>query len=273
MVIFFSSRRRHTRCALVTGVQTCALPILRPDGSLNPADWPNAFCGLAEVLRAECLNTLSGLGPISERSAGQGNTELSGEDLELKQRFYSLTGKLEIDFDWATLTSITNYSNNDFLYEIDGDNGFHTSEFGPGLVSELSLRNRARQMSQELRLNGSTGPVEWVTGLYGYSDDKSHYRVDNFVTASRVTAISAAVETRSYAAFGQVSSRLSDDVSVIFGVRYSDETRELTRGSFENFSNGAFQDILAALPKSKIHTRDLTGKMGLEWFPSDGHLW
>src|SRR3546814_17981483 len=32
---FFSSRRRHTRCALVTGVQTCALPIslnqLRPE--------------------------------------------------------------------------------------------------------------------------------------------------------------------------------------------------------------------------------------------------
>src|SRR3546814_2761968 len=25
---FFSSRRRHTKCALVTGVQTCALPIL-----------------------------------------------------------------------------------------------------------------------------------------------------------------------------------------------------------------------------------------------------
>src|SRR3546814_19237487 len=32
---FFSSRRRHTRCALVTGVQTCALPISgcrRPGG-------------------------------------------------------------------------------------------------------------------------------------------------------------------------------------------------------------------------------------------------
>src|SRR3546814_4822462 len=27
-VFFFSSRRRHTSCALVTGVQTCALPIL-----------------------------------------------------------------------------------------------------------------------------------------------------------------------------------------------------------------------------------------------------
>src|SRR3546814_15276296 len=27
VVFFFSSRRRHTSCALVTGVQTCALPI------------------------------------------------------------------------------------------------------------------------------------------------------------------------------------------------------------------------------------------------------
>src|SRR3546814_2460130 len=26
-ILFYSSRRRHTRCALVTGVQTCALPI------------------------------------------------------------------------------------------------------------------------------------------------------------------------------------------------------------------------------------------------------
>src|SRR3546814_734240 len=29
-LFFFSSRRRHTRCALVTGVQTCALPISLP---------------------------------------------------------------------------------------------------------------------------------------------------------------------------------------------------------------------------------------------------
>src|SRR3546814_8270268 len=30
MSFFVSSRRRHTRCALVTGVQTCALPIFEP---------------------------------------------------------------------------------------------------------------------------------------------------------------------------------------------------------------------------------------------------
>src|SRR3546814_2595614 len=43
--VFFSSRRRHTRCALVTGVQTCALPIfsltLVAAGSLVPEPaWP-----------------------------------------------------------------------------------------------------------------------------------------------------------------------------------------------------------------------------------------
>src|SRR3546814_956478 len=32
---FFSSRRRHTSCALVTGVQTCALPIYSAYAELN----------------------------------------------------------------------------------------------------------------------------------------------------------------------------------------------------------------------------------------------
>src|SRR3546814_7498056 len=39
----FSSRRRHTRCALVTGVQTCALPI-----SFAPACDSDAFISAAK---------------------------------------------------------------------------------------------------------------------------------------------------------------------------------------------------------------------------------
>src|SRR3546814_7325417 len=46
MTVFFSRRRRHTRCALVTGVQTCALPIsilLKGGcarGFQDPVRWP-----------------------------------------------------------------------------------------------------------------------------------------------------------------------------------------------------------------------------------------
>src|SRR3546814_6037971 len=36
-MFFFSSRRRHTRCALVTGVQTCALPIFHQAGEKSEA--------------------------------------------------------------------------------------------------------------------------------------------------------------------------------------------------------------------------------------------
>src|SRR3546814_8352592 len=41
---FFSSRRRHTRCALVTGVQTCALPIssARTRARANRSCWESA---------------------------------------------------------------------------------------------------------------------------------------------------------------------------------------------------------------------------------------
>src|SRR3546814_1272973 len=47
---FFSSRRRHTRCALVTGVQTCALPILMP------ADAPRAKRDATLALGAEIVS-------------------------------------------------------------------------------------------------------------------------------------------------------------------------------------------------------------------------
>src|SRR3546814_11246922 len=45
VIFFFSSRRRHTRCALVTGVQTCALPIL---GAGRPVSFQELMTELAK---------------------------------------------------------------------------------------------------------------------------------------------------------------------------------------------------------------------------------
>src|SRR3546814_4883663 len=42
LCFFFSSRRRHTSCALVTGVQTCALPI-SPRWSATVSQFPALF--------------------------------------------------------------------------------------------------------------------------------------------------------------------------------------------------------------------------------------
>src|SRR3546814_10220610 len=55
-VLFFSSRRLHPRCALVTGVQTCALPILLAGMLAAPnlgADYGRRFDGMYARLAAK----------------------------------------------------------------------------------------------------------------------------------------------------------------------------------------------------------------------------
>src|SRR3546814_6617487 len=72
---FFLSRRRHTRCALVTGVQTCALPICRPDRLTNPIDNGIVSCGrdglLADPRRqSDCFRAFGNRRPVrAERNA------------------------------------------------------------------------------------------------------------------------------------------------------------------------------------------------------------
>src|SRR3546814_11332784 len=66
---FFSSRRRHTRCALVTGVQTCALPIFPGiviDGKQvgRNREAPRELAGLAVVLLALLGGEPAHQGPV-----------------------------------------------------------------------------------------------------------------------------------------------------------------------------------------------------------------
>src|SRR3546814_2876095 len=55
MTFFFSSRRRYTRCALVTGVQTCALPI----SSSSEFRGSYLICDVAAWIKAKGENMLT----------------------------------------------------------------------------------------------------------------------------------------------------------------------------------------------------------------------
>src|SRR3546814_2017021 len=81
-LFFFSSRRRHTRCALVTGVQTCALPILagQPPLDLDLAPLPEDAVvydivyapletGLLADAHARGLDTVDGLEMLVAQAA------------------------------------------------------------------------------------------------------------------------------------------------------------------------------------------------------------
>src|SRR3546814_11189767 len=77
LCFFFSSRRRHTRCALVTGVQTCALPIFeaRLDRlPLSILDIYNEDLGLGGV----ATGTLSYSSPQGGMPSGRAEFRLRG---------------------------------------------------------------------------------------------------------------------------------------------------------------------------------------------------
>src|SRR3546814_10281118 len=67
-----SSRRRHTRCALVTGVQTCALPISTEDLHLNPTGIFVTSSGLDGV-RFRTVNVIGAVLLGCTTNAGNGN--------------------------------------------------------------------------------------------------------------------------------------------------------------------------------------------------------
>src|SRR3546814_8707004 len=80
---FFSSRRRHTSCALVTGVQTCALPIL------GGAPMPPALMERLEQQLGVTVQTswgmteLSPLGTAASPADTERDASLSGRPAEI----------------------------------------------------------------------------------------------------------------------------------------------------------------------------------------------
>src|SRR3546814_10914972 len=66
--LFFSSRRRHTRCALVTGVQTCALPISPHAQGSKMALLRIRLTGSDDAVRAviNLLQSLDGIEHVEE---------------------------------------------------------------------------------------------------------------------------------------------------------------------------------------------------------------
>src|SRR3546814_1784788 len=71
VVFFFSSRRRHTRCALVTGVQTCALPISRRTGIMDE-ELPSRASGARAISHPEQKGQVYGLVTAESRGVSTG---------------------------------------------------------------------------------------------------------------------------------------------------------------------------------------------------------
>src|SRR3546814_14124417 len=111
---FFSSRRRHTRCALVTGVQTCALPICRlaltvADGTANALVLRRARYDLivANILAGPLIDMAADVAAIAAPGgqlvlAGLLRTQAAAVARASRREGYRLAAQLKLGV-WALL--------------------------------------------------------------------------------------------------------------------------------------------------------------------------
>ncbi len=158
--------------------------------------------------------------------------------------------KIKYDFgDSLKLTSIT--ARRVFDDEMAGD-----WDFSPMTLMHSDKDNTYTKVSQELRLDSSTGNVKWIAGLY-YDHDNNEF---DFVTDSDFPAMASATRRDfngdAYAAFGQISYAPIDRLRIIGGLRY-----EIQEQEFENHNLGTTIDD---------SWNELSPKLALEydWTPS-----
>src|SRR3546814_1027370 len=87
-IFFFSSGRRHTRCALVTGVQTCALPICSDAVAVRRADEAAMLAWLDRQPGADALE--------ADIEAAQALIAASHADDEASQLFAQIRGRTQL---------------------------------------------------------------------------------------------------------------------------------------------------------------------------------
>ncbi len=197
-------------------------PVTNP--ALNPTNDPNPYKTILSYLTAGnyVLDT-------TEDGMRQSNGDYSYNDTS------NVTLTAEHDLEGMTLTSVTGY--NGYTYSELCDCDF-TGAPGFNIFSD----EKYRQVSQEIRLvSAADQTVSWITGVfYQGSNIKFHDKVfvpTNSVIATAVSPLLRGASTQRdfnqdtslYAVFGQATWNISDTNRLIFGGRYSSETKEADR--------------------------------------------
>jgi iron complex outermembrane recepter protein len=206
--------------------------------------------------------------------------------------FYGASARVDRDFSFATLSSITAYERFNFFRNWDEDatviEGLHIQE-------DIDFE----QVSQELRLAGQQGRVDWIVGAF-YSDDSYHdlrnlyagQLIDGLGTrnyvgaATRVgssspqfaTRLSTAnglqsdltQETQSAAIFTDDRFALTDRLELVAGYRYTYEERRFFGSGLVLFTDGTAEfanqsDLGPAVGDVSFDTTRHSGRLGLNF--------
>jgi outer membrane receptor protein involved in Fe transport len=175
------------------------------------------------------------LTPLEDGKFDDKNTQNSWQEDGSDTDALNATVQLDWDLGFATLTSLTGYSDYDMDSVMDGD----TSDL---LFLESISHEEFDQVSQEFRLSSPGGEtLDYIVGVYLESQD---LQSDNVVDISLIPLSALFVpgspvppaelsprgdydqDSDTIAGFGELTWRFMDDWSLSGGVRYSDEEKD-----------------------------------------------
>lgn len=246
---------------------------------------------------------LYGTGPGADPSGYRRDGDYYDIEVDTEGKYKSdtmiLNGILTWNFDEVTMTSVTNYHDFDLDYIEDSDG---TPRFG----INISTDRQATQFSQEIRFSGGKDDVRWVAGGYylkidgdyiittdgelGYLDDI--FSVFGIVPSGALdgggtlrdlgladTLVSdSSLETTSWAMFGQAEYDISDDVTLIAGLRWTDDKKQYKYVSREFYAgtettlSPADQIWGATAFDDSQSEEDWSGKLQVDWHVNEDVL-
>lgn len=216
--------------------------------------------------------TLNNLRPVVP---GVKNNQVN-TDTEPKDNFDSFIGGLDIgyalgDFD---LTAITSYQHFTIDQQLDDDQSPNAPVAGgQPFAQDITSNEKVKGLTQELRVaSPSWDSLDFVGGLYLFraNIDQTSDNIRRHVAApqNRVSRFNSETRFRNYAAFGQVNVHVSEDLTALFGARY---TLDRTANDYrrDDFDPAPFRNGDTAF-SAKVKENHFSWKSGLEyeWSPA-----
>lgn len=193
------------------------------------------------------------------------------------REIYGVTGNISWELaNGMTITSITDYLAMNKDYRED-------SESSPLFQFNFETHQDLDQISQELRLAGETDSSRWVAGLYYLNIDTDQilfveenlgmfFGIPLGIDVAFIPTANYTVTTESWAAFGQVEYEFSPEWTVIAGLRYTEDDKEMDFQLTDNFGD-AFDFSEATYPGfAKNGWGNVSGKAELDWRPMEDVL-
>ena len=192
-------------------------------------------------------NTNTSYGHGSWDLLGSYRTKISGVDNELK---------IDLDSLDATVTSLSSYQKLDktFLADVDGS---------PNPLLHYRTGSDAKQFSQELRINGKSGNLDWTAGGFYLYVNGDYFQRANLNGGGPV--LDYRTRLNSYSLFAQGEFALTDQLTAIAGIRWTYDNRTFDFASSANlFPNDVFTTGPVIPGTTFVFNRSTVGNLA-EW--------